>query len=311
MDKINKKKILLVYIIVINWNEERYTAACLESLRKVKYGNLKVVVVDNGSKIENYKSLYKKYSGFAAFIRLESNKGFTGGNNVGIKYALDRSAEFIMLLNNDTEVNPDFLSKLMESMIQDENIGIIGPKINYMDDKNLLWCIGGKLRTLTGNGKLIWNKHKDTYKKKMLVDVDYVSGCAMLVRSKIFRKIGFLDNKYFIYNEESDFNLRAKRSLGVRRVCRLDSVIYHKVSLTNTKISGFAEYYLTRNRMYFARKHNNNFRYAIFLIYFFAIIVPKYTLFYPIYYRNIKILKYFYVGIKDYFNGQMGKSGLF
>lgn len=300
-----------VHVIIINWNEEGYTIACIESLLKVKYDNLKIILVDNGSEYQNFKKLKKRYNSKIKIIRLENNEGFTGGNNVGIQYSLKQKPKYILLLNNDTEVESDFLTKIIEIIDKDNKIGVIGPKINYLENKNLIWCVGGKFNLYTGNNELLWNKHKDNYTNKKIIDVDYVSGCAMLVRAEIFRKIGLLDNNYFIYNEESDFCLRVKRELNLRRVCRLDSKIYHKVSLTNTKLSGFSEYYLTRNRLYFIKKHNPYKKYILSLAYFFIVEVPKYTIFYPLVYKNIKILKFFYRGITDYFKNNMGKTNLF
>lgn len=300
-----------VYIILINWNEEDYTIACIESLLRVDYDNLRVVLVDNGSKQGSYNKIKNNYKKQIKILRSIKNVGFTGGNNIGIKYALQQKAEYIMLLNNDTEVEPDFLKKIIEIIEKDDSIGVIGPKIDYLEDKTKIWCIGGKFSTFTGNNKLLWNKRKDNYNRKQIVEVDYVSGCAMLIRSEIFKKIGMLDDNYFIYNEESDFCLRVKRELNMRRVCRLDATIYHKVSLTNTKISGFSEYYLTRNRLYFVRKHSRKIKYWLFLSYFFIIVVPKYTLLYPIIYKDIRILKYFYLGIRDYFRGVTGKTAIF
>lgn len=301
------KKQPSVHIILLNWNEEKFTSACIESLKKINYLNFKIILVDNGSKKESILKLRKKYEKEVIFIQNKTNLGFTGGNNVGIRKALSLGAEYILLLNNDTEVEQDFLSKLVDSIEKDKSIGVIGPKINYMDKKELIWSIGGKINKFTGNNKLLMNKKLDKTSDKGIIDVGYVSGCAILVPSRIFIKIGLLDENYFIYNEEVDFCLRVAQKLNLRSVCRLDSKIYHKVSLTNKKYSGFAEYYLTRNRPYFVKKHNSKIVYFFYLIYFFLIEVPLYTFFYLFFYGRIKPVKFFYLGIIDFFKGNMNK----
>jgi len=310
MNKHPKSKI---NIIIINWNEEKHTLECIKSLKNMISFNFEIetVLVDNGSEKDSFQRLKNKISKDVKIIRSEKNLGFTGGNNLGIKYALDKKSQYILLLNNDTIVEKDFLKKIIESLEQDKNIGIIGPKINYLENKKLIWCIGGKLNSRTGNNKLLWNKYLDKYNKEQLVDVGYVSGCAMCVRSEIFRKIGLLDDNYFLYNEESDFCLRAKRILNIRTVCRLDAKIYHKISLSSGKISGLTEYYLIRNRLYFVKKHNTKCAYLFFLIYFTIFILPTYTIYYPLRYKSLKILRYFYRGILDHFNHKYGKSNLF
>ena len=117
----------LVYIIVLNYNNYLDTISCIESLNRVKYDNHKVVIVDNDSKNDSYKIL-KNYFKDIKIIKNECNSGYAGGNNLGIKYAINKSADILCILNNDTEIIEDFLTPLVERLVNNSYIGFIGPK---------------------------------------------------------------------------------------------------------------------------------------------------------------------------------------
>ena len=143
-----------VFIIVLNWNNWSDTIGCLESLNKANYPNFEIVVVDNGSK-EKMKIPVLQPGRYSPKIKVFYNKknlGFSGGNNIGINYALNQGADYALLLNNDTIVDNNFLNELIEAAEKDEKIGILGPKIYYHKDPQMIWSAGGKIVSLGTRG---------------------------------------------------------------------------------------------------------------------------------------------------------------
>ena len=142
-----------VEVIILNWNGVSDTLDCLASLKKVNYKNFEVIVVDNNSSGNDVEIIENKFGDFAKEIIVNSaNLGFSGGNNVGIKYALGNNAEYVLLLNNDTVVEPDLLDVLLEKIESNIQIGIVAPQINYFDEPNKIWTEGGKISKLRGAG---------------------------------------------------------------------------------------------------------------------------------------------------------------
>jgi GT2 family glycosyltransferase len=222
------KKNPLVYIIVLNWNGRDDTLRCLRSLRRVTYSPVKLLVVDNASQdgsVEAIRSEFKEVE----IIENERNLLFADGNNRGIRYALERGAAYILLLNNDTYVDPQFLSEMVKVGERDESIAILGPKIYYADSPDTIWFAGGEVsfwRGYTGHKGI---RRRDGNLFNIPGEVDYITGCALLIKRQVFQRIGGLDPAYRIYGEDADFCQRAKRS-GFR-LCYVPSAkIWHSVS---------------------------------------------------------------------------------
>ena len=186
-------------------------------------------------------------------IRLAENRGFAGGNNVGIERALRGGASHILLLNNDTLVHPMFLQPLLEGLAAPE-IGVVGPKIYCHPDATRLWFAGGRIDWRTGRQWHLGADEIDHGQRDAPLEVDYITACCLLAPADVFRTIGGLDERYFIYFEEADWNLRAQRH-GYR--CRYipGSRIWHKVSRAMKTGSPISDYYYARNRLMFFRSH--------------------------------------------------------
>lgn len=208
-----------VFILILNYKRPKETIDCLNSLKSLntKYCIPHTIVVDNGSKddsIEQIKNGKLKMENAnpkfkITLIQNKKNLGFAGGNNVGIKYALQKGADFILLLNNDTKVYPDFLIQLIKVIKKDKNTGIVGPVIEHKVKNKIFYDYGGRI-----NFKLAKAYHinKKVYKKTKSIERDFVSGCCMLVKREVFEKIGFFDEKYFLYLEDVDFCVRVKKA---------------------------------------------------------------------------------------------------
>jgi len=292
-----------VFIIILNWNGFKDTKECINSLLKITYKNYHIVIVDNGSDSNEIDEL-SNYANVISIVRSDVNLGFTGGNNLGIKYSLSKGAEFILLLNNDTTVEPDFLEPLIQINNLRENAGISAPQINYFCEPKKIWTYGGSISKLRSSGFA----YSDEFEVKSDPDikkVDFVSGCCMLIKRDVFETIGLFDEKFFLYIEDTDFCYRTKEA-GYNIFVTNQSKIYHKVgSSTSEKLKQLPLYYTTRNRLYFAKKNFRGF-YLFSAIYLFVAMIVK-SVFWILNgnFKNIYAVKKAFV---DFFKGNMGKT---
>lgn len=255
-------------IILLNWNNFEDTIECVKSLKLAVDAGDEIIVVDNGSTDASIKKL-KEVKGLT-IIENGQNVGFAGGNNVGIRYCLEKDFEFIFLLNNDTIVSSSFLSELKQAADRFPNTSIFCPKIYYHHDPEKIWFGGGALRSLTGVPLHQKFGEVDVYPDdKVAKDVDFVTGCAMFVRSSCWRRVGLLDERFFIYCEDVDWSMRAK-NLSYKCLFIPQSKIWHKegAALKKLKSSGeFRRYKLsTRNLILLHRKHSSKLKYLIQII---------------------------------------------
>jgi GT2 family glycosyltransferase len=291
-----------VSIIILNWNGYKDTVECISSLEEIDYENCQIVLVDNGSDINEAEILEKVFSTIKT-IRSDKNLGFSGGNNVGINYALSHNADYILLLNNDTIVERNFLEPLMKKILEDKQVGIISPQINYYSEPNRIWSAGGKISKIRASGFADSIKLESQLSTKDR-EVDFVSGCCMLVRRRIFEKVGTFDENYFLYVEDTDLCYRTKKA-GFKIVVTPKSKIFHKVNRsTKENFSALPLYYATRNRLYFAKK---NFRATFYLTLVYMLIVMTIKSIYWIIFGQDKYVKAIILAFKDSFDNKMGK----
>ena len=252
-----------VDIIVINWNNKADTIACLDSLKSLNYPDFKIIVIDNGSTDDSVIGIKKAYPSIT-LIENRKNLGFSGGNNVGIRLALNDGADYVLLINNDTVVDSGFLGELIRVVESDPSIGIVGPKIYYYDDPKRIWFAGGAINYWWGHLYHVGYMEEDVGKYDVIRDVDSITGCAMLIKRKVLEEIGLLCEDMFLYFEDTDFCVRAYKK-GYRLVYVPTSVIWHKVSRTTSKIKGLQFYYNIRNWLIFMRRHASPLQLAVFL----------------------------------------------
>ncbi len=245
-----------VWIIIVNWNGLADTIECLESLAHVTYSNYEVVVVDNGSKDNQAASIKSKFPKIH-IIKNAINTGFVVANNQGIEYGIQHGAEYVMLLNNDTVVDPEFIEPLVNQMEQDATIGASSPKILYYKSSKI-WSMGGTISIPTGISIMI-GKRKESNMYMNTIQPDFLTGCAFLVSAKVVKEIGMLDPIYFAYYEDVDWSYRIRKA-GYKIITFPQSVIYHKKSASagiigSDKISPVQAYYISRNALIFANKN--------------------------------------------------------
>ena len=268
-----------VCVIILNWNGLEDTIECLESLKKVTYPNYEVVVVDNGSRGDDAEVLEEKFSGYIHLIRNDRNYGYTGGNNIGIQYALNHSSpDYLLILNNDIVVAPDFLGQMIKVAEDDTSIGIAGPKVYYYDVPDHIQSAGIMTSMRTGRSRVLGVKQIDTGQFETQQEVDYVSGCCLLIKKELIQKVGVFDERYFCYCEERDYCIRAERA-GYKTVYVPLAKIWHKKPMQEKMwqrtpqgghTAALSYYYWARNRFKFMRKHATKKQYRSFLAYFFG-----------------------------------------
>ena len=299
-----------VSIIVLNWNGWQDTKECLNSLAEIDYQNYEIILVDNGSEDDSVERI-KEYINQSAqnrkikFLALNSNLGFAGGNNVGIKNALESGTDYIFLLNNDTIVEPDFLSELIKISESDKKIGIIGPKINFYDFKDRIWFFGGKINWLLNKGTHIHYDELDKNLQDKPFESDYFTGCALLIKKEVIEKIRLMWNGYFLYYEDTDWNLKARKN-GWKIMVAPNAKIYHKASRSAKENSFSYIYYHTRNGLYLA-KRNGSFLIRI-CVYFLSVWIFFKQIIKLLFFPSKKIwAKAVMNGIFDFYRGRTGK----
>ncbi len=242
-----------VSIIVLHYNGLEDTLACLRSLEHLTYPNYNIVIVDNASVDAAAAAIRGAHPNWP-LIETGANLGFTGGNNVGIEYALEHGADYVLLLNNDTIVAPDFLDVMIEVMENDPTIGVSGPMIYYHEAPDTIWSAGGAIDWTHGTTTMIGLNQDDKSQYGLSPrPVDFVTGCALLASRKVWQEAGLLDDKFFMYYEETEWCVRAHRA-GYKVVHIPTAMIWHKISIEDRATSPRTYYYMTRNRLLFLNR---------------------------------------------------------
>lgn len=241
-------------IVVLNYNGLEDTLQCLASLRPLRDEGHDVILVDNGSAIDPGDEAARTMPG-VIYLPTGENLGYAGGNNRGIRLALDRGAERVLVLNNDTTVDPSIVSALSACFERDPSLGIVGPLINFMDEPDVVMTDGVEFNTGTGTvffRRIVVPPDGDAISP---VPVDIVNGCCMMVRADVFRQVGFFDEQFFIVHEESDLCLKARRAgFGCAVLGR--TLVWHKGSSAFER-SGrqLQRYFDARNLFYLLKRH--------------------------------------------------------
>lgn len=258
-------------IIILNWCQSKITIDTVDSILKNKSSGFKyhIFIIDNASTDSSVSEFKKKYFHCSEVSIHQSgrNLGYAGGNNYGLKIALKQKYSHFLIANNDIIVRPDFLQKLyIESLRYPE--AILTPKIyfapgfEYHKDRyqkseigKVIWSVGGIIdwNNIYGSNLGIDEVDRGQYDHQNS-DLDFISGCCLLVPKKVFKSIGYFDEKYFLYFEDADFTQKAKRA-GYQLRLVPDSIIWHLNSASSKPGSSIQDYFITRNRLLFASRY--------------------------------------------------------
>ncbi|MBE2935977.1 glycosyltransferase family 2 protein [Anoxybacillus flavithermus] len=262
-----------VAIIILNWNAYDDTFECLKSLEHLTYPYFHVFLVDNASQDESFEKLQQDYKNGKlnvpiTFIQTGANLGFAGGNNVAIKEAYNQGYQYFWMLNNDTVVDPNALTPLVETLEKDRQVGIVGSKIYYYGT-NKIWFAGGKVNTWTGACAHIGFKEEDKGQYNQLKEVDYITGCSLCFRKEILETVGYMEEDYFLYYEETDWNLKSSNK-GWKIVYIPNSAIYHKVSISSggeSNPSPYVAFYDIRNGHWMVKRTQEKYKWITSYLY--------------------------------------------
>jgi GT2 family glycosyltransferase len=255
----------LVYVVMLTWNQQEDTLACLDSLSQVTYPNYRVVVVDNGSTDGTALAVKTRYPEVEVVVN-PRNLGFTGGTNVGLRYALAQGADFIFSLNNDTLVEANILDELVAHAAL-PGVGIVAPKIYYADEPERVWSVGARRHPLTLEMIDKGRDQIDVGQWEQVLERDYLVGCAHLLKRSLLEEIGLLDEVFFLYYDDMDFCLRARRA-GYRLLMVPQARMWHKVAASAGGVGSPRErYYMARSSVWFFRKHVRGLRWLVVLPY--------------------------------------------
>ncbi len=249
-----------VFIVILNWNRADETMECVTSLDKCQMSNVKcqIIIVDNGS-VEKLKIKNEKLK----IIENKENLGFAEGNNVGVRYALENDADYLMILNNDTLVEKNLIINFLEATEKYKDVGIFSPKIYFApgfefhknrykasDLGRVIWSAGGNIdwNNVYGNNLGVDEVDLGQFDKPKIID--FAPGTCMFIRRNVFEKLGLFDEKYFLYYEDVDFCVKAAK-LGFRSIYWPKSIIWHKVAGSSAIGSDLNDYFITRNRLLF------------------------------------------------------------
>ncbi|MEK7326115.1 MAG: glycosyltransferase family 2 protein [Chloroflexota bacterium] len=298
-----------VAIIILNWNGLKDTLACLESLRRLDYPACEIVVVDNGSTDESVATIRAAYP-VVTLIETGENLGYVGGNNAGLKYAQSTKADYALLLNNDTEVDPGFLKLLVDVAENDPKVGIVGPMIYYYTQPDVIWSAGG---AIDWNKGLPWMVGLDEREQGQFGTqprpVDFVTGCALLIKMPVVERVGLLDERFFAYYEETEWCARVARA-GYKILHVPQAKLWHKISPLARATSPTVHYYMTRNRLLFLRAARAGWRAWLHTLLFeYARTLISWSL--RPRWRGMRAQRdVMLLAIRDYFAGRVGRVSL-
>jgi GT2 family glycosyltransferase len=298
-----------ISVIILNWNGHEDSIACLESLAKCSYPDFEIILVDNASSdgsisiikqwiaetnipgLRRYsliddKMISKPTAGEIRMQIIENaeNFGFAKGNNIGIEHALKHKADIVLLLNNDTTVQSDFLGELAVFFNTHKDYVAATPQIRYFDKPDVIWNCGGKLNSLGSRKYFFHEQNQSVLPDNEFIDITFITGCALAVRSDIIEKFGMLTEDFFFGEEDYEFSLRMKKQ-GLKMACVLTSLVYHKLSSSISKASNVSLgkiyiHYLNRFidlRSYMPRWRWQLWRYS-YMVYIFALLSARYKI---------------------------------
>jgi GT2 family glycosyltransferase len=241
-------------VIVVHWNGLEHTERCLHSLERLTFPNVSVLVVDNGSTDGSGKEIAARFPAVEV-LHLPENLYYAGGANRGLRRALARGFDHAIILNNDTEAAPDLVDRLVEVADSDPAIGLVGPKILHLDRPDLIWSAGGCISYWRGMFHHLGLRQPDGPSWSHERDVDYLTGCCILITRAALIDVGYLDTAFTMYSEDADWCVRARRS-GYRVVYAPRARLGHRVSAASGGgLTPYKMYHRVRSNLFFFQRH--------------------------------------------------------
>lgn len=288
-------------IILLNYNNWPDTTECIMSLKASEVSDANILIIENYSSNDSYKRLSEKFP-FIKILRTNKNLGFTGGNNIGIKYAIENNYDYAILLNNDTIVeSPDTFKVLINEMDKNIDSTLGTGRIFYYPQKDLIWYDGGQLishRGMATHTNYRLNRN-NTKLDDNLRETNFVSGCYMCIRLKDIPKLGYLNENIFMYLDDVEYSARLIKK-GMKILYIPQAVIYHKAR-GEGKSTQLMVYYSIRNRRLVINLHFG----FIAKIYFEIVLIIKRILWF---FTDKEYYKILIRALEDYKNNYFGQA---
>ncbi len=289
-----------VGIVLVNYNGAGFQNDCIRTLYEMTDQDFDIILVDNASTDHSVELMKSEFAGRGNihYLLQKNNLGVAAGNNIGIKHSIEIGNEYTMLLNNDTELDQNLLSELLK--YADRNTVTV-PKIYHFDNKKLLWFAGGYMDWGRAAGVHTGYPEIDHGQYDQDAEATYAPTCCMLIHNSIFDKVGFMDENFFMYADDTDFCIRLVE-YGIRILYVHKGIVWHKVSSSSGgSKSKLSIYYTNRNRLYLVKKYKKSIKPVFWLRFIKSLLTGmagaiKST-------NNMYIL----IGVNDYLKGKMGK----
>jgi len=283
-----------VAIIILNWKRSDLTIDLIKQFKLIKAKNIffHIILIDNHSpdkSFSKFKKLFDK-DPLITLLKTNANLGFSAGVNYGLNHAIEKRYDFALVINSDVKITPNFLQELIKPFEKNPKLVITGPKIYFTKghefhknrySKNqlgkVLWSVGGTIdwKNIYAQNKGIDEVDTGQY-NHIDNNIDFISGCCMLINLTLLKKVGLFDDDYFMYLEDADLCTRVKRS-GLKIAYLPKSVIYHHNAGSSSAGGNLQQYYLSRNRLLFAKKYANfRAKLALFRQSFLTLLFGKY-----------------------------------
>ncbi len=268
-----------VTVVVVNWNGLADTIECLDSLHATSYPNYSTVVVDNGSRDGDAQRLNHRFGDSIQLIENANNVGFAGGANIGIHQALSQGTKYVLLLNNDTVVDPAFFFGLVQAAEEIPEGAAFCPKICFYERPRVIYSTGGRVNAWMGKAWQVGRGEEDRGQHDQVAERDYADGACMLIRREALERVGLLDEEYFAYWEETDWCARAVEA-GYKCYYVPAARIWHKAARSQAPD---AEYYylFRRNAFLFLRKRKSTLHLLSAVALYLFVFGPFYLIRHP------------------------------
>jgi len=255
------------FAVVVNWNGGDDCLSCVDSLLEQGLGAQRIVLVDNASTDGSPERVAERWPD-VVLLRQGENLGYGDGTNVGLRWALGAGARRLLLVNNDLVfAGSDSVARLAALLDSDPGIGVVGPRIVYRDEPERIWAAGGRMTWRRNLSNLLGHRRPDGPRWSVRRDVDYVPGCALLVRRDVLERVGLLEGDYFAYHEDVEFCLQV-RAAGWRVVVEGEVLALHGAhASTGGGYNPRRKYMMGVNTVRFLRRHGTPWRWAQFLVF--------------------------------------------
>ena len=267
-----------VCAIIISYNKVNSVIKAIKSVLE-SYSNSKVILIDNSEDVNIFRILKNKLKMYSniTFIKNKENLGFAKAVNQGIKVALREKADYILLLNDDAYLERNCINYLIDVLERDKKALLAGPTIFYHKNRTMVWHTGGYFRKLLGSIYIPYKNKKlpfSYFKTLAPKEVDFLTGCVLLIKKEAIEKVGVFDEKLFFYGEDLDYSLRVKK-MGYKLVWVPYAFAWHDIDVDNGRVSPFVMYNLSKSKMLVRRKHFNLYYYIFYVIVHFSLLSGK------------------------------------